>query len=120
MHLVRPFYPRLQQDDVAALTNFVLSRSLPLVVAGDFNMSPWTDKLSGFTDVTDLKRYNTFHLTWPMRRGRVVLLPLVAIDNVFASRHFSKLAVNGGPRLGSDHKAVIADLALAVPAQRTQ
>jgi endonuclease/exonuclease/phosphatase (EEP) superfamily protein YafD len=55
-----------------------------------------------------------------MRRGRVELLPLVAIDNVFASHHFAKLAVTGGPRFGSDHKAVIADLSLAVPAERTQ
>jgi endonuclease/exonuclease/phosphatase (EEP) superfamily protein YafD len=114
VHLARPFYPTLQQEDVAALTGFVLSRTGPLVV-GDFNMSPWTEKLARLTGATGLKRYNTFHLTWPMRRGGIQLLPLVAIDNVFASRHFAKLTTKGGPRLGSDHKAVIADLALAAP-----
>jgi endonuclease/exonuclease/phosphatase (EEP) superfamily protein YafD len=42
VHLARPSYPRLQQEDIAALTEFVLSRTGPLVVAGNFNMSPWT------------------------------------------------------------------------------
>jgi endonuclease/exonuclease/phosphatase (EEP) superfamily protein YafD len=92
VHLARPFYPRLQQEDVAALTGFVLSRRLPLVVAGDFNMSPGTEKLTRFTNVTGIERYDTFHLTWPMRRGRIQLMPLAAIDNVFASRHFAKSA----------------------------
>jgi endonuclease/exonuclease/phosphatase (EEP) superfamily protein YafD len=120
VHLARPLYPTLHEEDFAALTNFVLSRTGPLVVAGDFNMTPWTKKLARFTRVTGLERYNTFHLTWPMRRGRVQLLPLIAIDNVFASRHFAKIAVKGGPRLGSDHKPVIADLALAVSAERAR
>ena len=71
VHLVRPFYPRLQQDDVAALTNFVLSRSVPLVVAGDFNMSPWTDKLSGFArrDRPQTLQYLSSHLADAARQG---------------------------------------------------
>lgn len=115
IHLARPFYPELQQQDIAVLTQFVQSRTLPLIVAGDFNMSPWTQKLERFTDATELKRYNTVHLTWPMRWRNLQLIPLVAIDNVFASRHFAAIATKGGPRLGSDHRPVIADIALAPP-----
>ena len=48
VHLTRPFYPELQQQDIAALISFAGSRSLPLVMAGDFNMSPWTEKLQRF------------------------------------------------------------------------
>lgn len=87
--LARPFYPELQQQDIAVLTQFVQSRTVPLIVAGDFNMSPWTEKLERFTRATGLKRYNTVHLTWPMRWRDVPLLPLAAIDNVFASRHLA-------------------------------
>lgn len=115
IHLARPFYPELQQQDIAVLTQFVQSRTLPLIVAGDFNMSPWTQKLERFTEATELKRYNTVHLTWPMRWRNLQLIPLVAIDNVFASRHFAAIATKGGPRLGSDHRPVIADIALAPP-----
>lgn len=88
---------------------------MPLVVAGDFNMSPWTEKLARFTRNSGLARYNTLHLTWPMRRGNLPLLPLVAIDNVFASRSFAAIATEGGPRLGSDHRLIVVDIALAAP-----
>lgn len=112
VHLVRPFYPELQQQDIAALIAFVQARSLPLVMAGDFNLSPWTEKLQRFERSSDLRRYNTFHFTWPMARGNVPLLPLVAIDHVFASPRFAKIAVTAGPRLGSDHRPIVVDLAL--------
>ena len=117
MHVARPFYPVLQAHDVTTLTQFVLTRKLPLIVAGDFNMTPWTDQLNDSRDVTGLGRYNTFHFTWPMRWREYPLMPVVAIDNVFASSDFAKIATIGGPRLGSDHRPIIADIALA-PARR--
>jgi endonuclease/exonuclease/phosphatase (EEP) superfamily protein YafD len=116
VHLARPFYPELQEEDIEALIEFAASRGeIPLIVAGDFNMSPWTEKLGRLIHITKLRRYNDFHLTWPMRRGDLPLLPLVAIDNVLASSHFAKIAVEAGPPLGSDHRLVVADLALAGP-----
>ena len=77
-----------------------------------------TEKLARLTSVTRLERYNTFHLIWPMQGRKLRLPPLVAIDNVFASRHFAKLAVGTGPFLESDHKPVIVDLALALPQEQ--
>lgn len=67
--------------------------------------------------MTGLERYNTFRLTGPMRRGRLPL-PLVAIDNVFATGHFAKIATRPGPRLGSDHRLIVVDLALVEPPAR--
>jgi endonuclease/exonuclease/phosphatase (EEP) superfamily protein YafD len=67
VHLARPFYPVLHEHDVTTLTQFVLTRKLPVIVAGDFNMTPWTDQLKRFTYVSGLGRFNTFHFTWPMR-----------------------------------------------------
>lgn len=111
-HLARPFYPRLQEADIVALANFAQSRSVPLILAGDFNMAPWTVKLRGFTRATGLGRFNTFRPTWPMRWRSVPLLPLLPIDNVFASPHFANISTTVGPRLDSDHRPVIADIAL--------
>ena len=91
----------------------MLQREGPLVLAGDFNMSPWTEKLGRLTYLSGLRRTNTFTFTWPMRQGRLQLLPFVAIDNVMVSPHFATISTRGGPRLGSDHRAVTADLALA-------
>jgi endonuclease/exonuclease/phosphatase (EEP) superfamily protein YafD len=112
VHLARPFYPDLQQGDIRTLTQFVLSQPRPLILAGDFNMTPWTVKLKGFTAVTGLHRFNSFYPTWPMRWRHTRLLPFVPIDNVFASRHFSSLGTTVGPYLGSDHRPVVADIAL--------
>ena len=67
VHCARPFHPLLQAQDVAALTQLVLARTLPIVVAGDFNLTPWTDHLKRVTRMTELGRFNTFILTWPMR-----------------------------------------------------
>jgi endonuclease/exonuclease/phosphatase (EEP) superfamily protein YafD len=115
VHLARPFYPELQEEDVEALIRFAASRDRPLIVAGDFNMSPWTEKLRRLGRLAGIRRYNTFRLTWPVRRDELPLLPLVAIDNVLASPNFDKIAAIGGPRLGSDHRPVIVDLALSEP-----
>jgi endonuclease/exonuclease/phosphatase (EEP) superfamily protein YafD len=112
-HLARPFYPRLQYTDVVTLANFVRQQHGPLILAGDFNMTPWTDKLTGFTQATGLKRYNTFHFTWPLKARGITLMPFVAIDHVFASPDFANIATRGGPRLCSDHRPIIADIALA-------
>jgi len=112
VHLARPFYPDLQEADIVALTTFVQERSGPLIVAGDFNMAPWTVKLKTFTKATGLGRFNTFYPTWPMRWKSVPLLPLVPIDNVFTTKHFAKIDARVGPRLDSDHRPVIADIAL--------
>jgi endonuclease/exonuclease/phosphatase (EEP) superfamily protein YafD len=111
-HLARPFYPKLQYADVVSLADFVRHQTGPLIVAGDLNLTPWTDKLTGFTQATGLKRYNTFHFTWPLHARGLTLLPFVAIDQVFASPHFAKIATQAGPRLGSDHRPIIADIAL--------
>lgn len=112
VHLARPFYPELQQADIEALARFVKAQDGPLILAGDFNMTPWTVKMRTFTEVTGLGRFNTFNPTWPMRWRSVPLLPLLPIDNVFASAHFANISTRLGPRLDSDHRAVIADLAL--------
>jgi endonuclease/exonuclease/phosphatase (EEP) superfamily protein YafD len=89
---------------VVTLADFVRHQTGPLIVAGDFNLTLWTDKLTGFTQATGLERYNSFHFTWPLHVHGIKLLPFVAIDHVFASPHFAKIATRGGPRLVSDHR----------------
>ena len=81
-------------------------------MAGDFNMSPWTEKLQRFERGSGLKRYNSFHPTWPIAKGGLPLVPLVAIDNLFASPRFAKIDMTPGPRLGSDHRPIVVDIAL--------
>jgi len=112
VHLAYPFNPLEQEADTETLIAFVRSRKAPLLVAGDFNLSPWSNKLQRFTRETGLLRYNTFRPTWPTRRV-IRLIPLVTLDNVFSSGEFARLSVTTGSGAGSDHRPVIADIALA-------
>lgn len=116
VHPARPFYPDLQQHDMESITRFVQSRHGALVVAGDFNQTPWTQTLRRFTDITGLGALNTYHPTWPMRRDTLRLLPLFPIDNIFISSQLAVIDLELAPDLGSDHRAIAADLALAAPA----
>ena len=108
VHLAYPFRPRDQANDMPRLIDFARDRERPLIVAGDFNLTPWSVKLQRFTRETGLKRYNTFTPTWPMNR----LMPFVTIDNIFASKQFEPLKVETAPAIGSDHRPIIADIAL--------
>ena len=111
VHVARPFYSELQAHDMASLTRFLQGRNLPRIVAGDFNLTPWTEQLKQFISAAGLKRYNTFHPTWPMRWRKYPVPPVFVIDHVLASDRFANIATTGGPRLGSDHRSVIADIA---------
>ncbi|ODR99179.1 hypothetical protein AUC68_03925 [Methyloceanibacter methanicus] len=111
-HMARPFYPVQQKSDIETLTRFVRSRTGPVIVAGDFNATPWTHKLRRFSAETGLGRLNTYAPTWPARWRAIPLLQLLPIDNVFVSQHLAKIDLSIGPRLESDHLPVIADIAL--------
>jgi endonuclease/exonuclease/phosphatase (EEP) superfamily protein YafD len=112
VHTAWPFNPLDQVADTDALIAFAQDRS-PLIMAGDFNLTPWSLKLQGLTRRTGLIRGNTFRMTWPANR----LFPFVGIDNVFVSPQFSLVNFATGPYLGSDHRPIIADIALAKPEQ---
>jgi endonuclease/exonuclease/phosphatase (EEP) superfamily protein YafD len=110
VHFVRPFTPHQQISETEALIDFANARDVPLIVAGDFNLTPWSTILQRFGMETGLKRSITFTPTWPLGRRR---MPFVTIDNVFVSKQFAVVSAEAGPYVGSDHRPIIADLALA-------
>lgn len=111
VHNAYPFHAMDQAAYMPMLIEFARERERPLIVAGDFNLTPWSVKLQRFGADTGLRRFNTFTPTWPMNRR--TLPPFVAIDNIFASPEFALIDIKAGPALGSDHRPLIADIALA-------
>jgi endonuclease/exonuclease/phosphatase (EEP) superfamily protein YafD len=109
VHNAYPFNATDQAAYMPTLIDFARERERPLIVAGDFNLTPWSVKLQRFAQETGLRRFNTFMPTWPMNRR--TLPPFVAIDNIFASPEFARIDVETGPPLGSDHRPLIADIA---------
>jgi endonuclease/exonuclease/phosphatase (EEP) superfamily protein YafD len=115
VHPAWPFNPRDQVADTDSLIAFARNRSAPLILAGDFNLTPWSLKLQRLTGETELGRANTFYFTWPAnpRLPMKYVTPFVAIDNVFVSRQFAIQSISAGPYVGSDHRPLIADIALS-------
>lgn len=74
------------------------------VVAGDFNISPWSRYFDEFMDHAQLKRARSLfeQMTW---QSGPLALP---IDHIFYSGSLSLIDYKVGPHLGSDHRPVTA------------
>ena len=84
-----------------------------LIVTGDFNLTPWSKALHEQDARLGLIRRTRAVFSWPTVAGRHRLpspLPLLPIDHVYAGPAWRTVAVERGPRLGSDHYPVIVTL----------
>ncbi len=85
-----------------------------LIVAGDFNATPWSFALRRQDSLFGLERRTRMLATWPAagitRRKLTTPLPLLAIDHLYAGAAWRTVSVTRGPRLGSDHYPVVVEL----------
>lgn len=86
-----------------------------LVVAGDFNSTPWSFSLRRQDRLFGLERRTRALFSWPAgrlsRRSVAAPFPILAIDQVYAGSEWKTVDVRRGPLLGSDHYPVVVDLA---------
>jgi endonuclease/exonuclease/phosphatase (EEP) superfamily protein YafD len=109
LHAAYPLRPGDQAEHYAWLTEtFSQEQADPVILAGDFNLTPWSYKLALFAHGTGLVRHSTFLRSWPSE-GRLPV-PVFPIDHVFSSPGIRTIAMATGPKLGSDHLPVIATL----------
>lgn len=88
----------------------------PVIAAGDFNMTQnhhWYRELkkAGFVSAHD-ERGRGNATTWPQGE---LLLPMIRIDQVFHSAGVVCLSIREGRGEGSDHRPLIAELAITGP-----
>jgi endonuclease/exonuclease/phosphatase (EEP) superfamily protein YafD len=85
-----------------------------LIVAGDFNSTPWSFSLRRQDAEFGLERRTRALFTFPVQPySRYKLrspFPLFPIDQIYAGSDWKTVSVTRGPRLGSDHLATIAVL----------
>jgi endonuclease/exonuclease/phosphatase (EEP) superfamily protein YafD len=114
VHLSAPTSPRRGEQRNQQLELLAAhSRGIagPLVVAGDFNITPYspfyTDWLAA-SGLTDTRRRRTLSVSWP------AVSPIlgIPIDHVAVSEEFEILAHRRLPNFDSDHYGVFAELAL--------
>lgn len=108
VHLSHPTRPFDQVKNVNALAAYARKVQIPHVIAGDFNLTPYSWLLNKFAWRSGLRRSGTYTASWP---GHVAM-PFFLIDHVFLSGEFARADFRVAPFAGSDHRPVIADLVL--------
>lgn len=108
IHLAHPTRPHDQAVNVNDLTGYLNAVRVPHIIAGDFNLTPYSWLLTKLAHRTGFRRQATYLSSWP---GNFAF-PVFLIDHVLASREFASTGSAIGPYIGSDHLPVIADLAL--------
>lgn len=84
-----------------------------LILAGDFNASPWSVQMRNLGQTIDASRASAFAPTWPSGWRLALGLdapPFLAIDHVYAGCRWAFSAVTVGPHVGSDHRPLVAHL----------
>jgi len=109
-HMDWPLPVERQLGQLAALGDVVRGVEGPLVLAGDFNSTPWSYALRGFADTAGLTRQTRNLVTYPLRwfyfdawRDTWPFLPL---DHVM-TRGITVHDVRIGARTASDHLPVV-------------
>jgi len=96
----------------ADLAELVAQETMPVIVIGDFNATPWSYSFRDFTAETGLvNSQNGFGLaaTWPTS----LPISLIPLDHMLHSDSLTTVAREVGPDLGSDHKPLTVEVALA-------
>lgn len=112
-HVYYPFSPIQQVLDVKALARWRETVPEPLVIGGDFNLTPWSWQLQKLQWQTGLVRHATLLASWPAAvAGSDIPAPAFPIDHILSTPDVTRAAIALGPELGSDHLPVIARLVL--------
>lgn len=115
VHVVAPIGSgrRGSVDGLRRVATDVRAERGPVLVAGDFNAT-WGNQAfrdvldSGLTDAA-AARGHTLQMTWP--RGHRVP-PVIRIDHVLTGDGLTVTAIRAGGGLGSDHRPLVADIAV--------
>lgn len=103
---------RAWSTQLQVLAASLATERLPSVAAGDFNASQWDRPyraiLHGPAGVEDAGEGRGYGATWPSSKGWVP--PLLALDHILVSRNMGVADWQVLPRVGSDRRAVMADL----------
>jgi len=100
-----------QLDHIGATVEGVAG---PVIVAGDFNATPWSPHLRDLLAATGLRDTGAgrgWLPTWPVRLGPAG----IPIDHVLIRGEVAVAGLRRGPDVGSDHYPLIADLRVGGP-----
>jgi endonuclease/exonuclease/phosphatase (EEP) superfamily protein YafD len=98
--------PAMYAAHYAWLVRHVPALGERLVLVGDSNAVPWSWQMQRLVAATGLRRHGTYEASWPS------YLPVLLIDNLLTTPDIGAVSFRTGPPLGSDHRPVVATVAL--------
>jgi endonuclease/exonuclease/phosphatase (EEP) superfamily protein YafD len=111
----------LWKEQLAVLGEGAKADPRPVVIAGDFNATyghkPFRNLLATGLREAHMEVGRGLARTWP--RGGRIIPPVYRLDHVLVSPGLAVLDVREGRGKGSDHRPVIADLALRLPPEES-
>lgn len=114
-HVARPNPPERQQRQLSALLQVIGSDRQDVILAGDFNSTPWSFTLRRFDRASGLERHTRALPTWPAQAWTRFQLPAVTpflpIDHVYSGSRWRLVSLQRGPRTSSDHYPIEATFA---------
>ena len=113
LHAASPVTPQRYQarnKQLMAAASFMKNSKLPTLLIGDLNTVPWDPALKPLFESASLQdsRAKHYTATWPSYLGRWG----IPIDYVLHSEHWQRLSHQSVRILGSDHRAMVATLAM--------
>ena len=114
VHLNWPLGPRnsgFRNEELGTVVALAKATQGPLIVAGDFNLTAWSEYFRGALDESglhDAARGFGLDRSWPAQFAPVMM----RIDHCLLSPHWRSVAADIGPSLGSDHLPLVTDLQL--------
>jgi endonuclease/exonuclease/phosphatase (EEP) superfamily protein YafD len=108
VHLALPFRAETQTNHVARLTALRAGVDGPLIMAGDFNMTPWSYRQQRLLSATGLRRHATFLRSWPTDGQYLLPWPTFLIDHVLTTPDIKSVSIRIGRPSNSDHLPVVA------------
>ena len=112
VHLNWPLGPRnseFRNQELSELVRFSKAQPGALIVAGDFNLTPWSEYFSDALDesgLQDAARGFGLARSWPAQFAPAG----IRIDHCLLSPQWRSVSTRVGPWLGSDHLPIVADL----------
>jgi endonuclease/exonuclease/phosphatase (EEP) superfamily protein YafD len=110
VHAMAPMSPNQADQRNQTLDNlvqYVETHTTPLILLGDFNITPWSPIMQRFLRETRLRDGRMGYglvPTWPSHQWLKIPIDYALVSDDISVHHFER-----GPRIGSDHYPILID-----------
>lgn len=117
VHLHWPYNAQLKTNALGWLSNYLTPLKNPILLVGDFNLTPWSDALLKFSRENKLKKFGWLQRSWPSKNADIYFpFAHLLIDHVFIRDSdlwkINKHRFEAGHSIGSDHLPMLSEISL--------